>query len=233
MFHYRRFISQLLSVGIILGVSATPLCAKDFGRQGALFEIGEIDMLAWINARLKHLEQTGQTAAMQARLLDNAEKSVRRPTPVEGLGTTTTPRRFFIDPSLTLGSDVKDEKGNILYAKGLTINPFDSSTWPMGLNQTQFEYAYTVVFFDGDDPLQRAWAKQFTSEKPVKWTLTGGSPEQIATLLDSRTYFDQGGHYSKQFQLTHIPAIIEQDGKRWKVTEVDVTPYGQGGAFSP
>lgn len=233
MFHRPLTSQQSLIFCVILTFFSPALYAKDFGRQGALFPIGEVDMLTWIHARLAYLEESGQTADMQARLLKSAEKSVRRPTPVEGLSTTTTPRHFFIDPSLTLGSDIKDEKGNTLYKKGLTINPFDPSTWPAGIDKTQFEYAYTVVFFDGDDPHQRSWAKQFASDKPIKWTLTGGSPEEMATFLDSRIYFDQGGHYSKQFQLSHVPSVVSQEGSRWKVTEVDVTPYTQGEPLSP
>ncbi|MFA0108273.1 type-F conjugative transfer system protein TraW, partial [Vibrio splendidus] len=61
--------------------------------------------------------------------------------------------------------------------------------------------------------------------KPIKWTLTNGSPEDIANQFDARIYFDQQGNYSRQFQLTHTPAIVEQDGMRWKVTEIDVTSF--------
>ncbi len=201
--------------------------AKNFGRHGTLFPIAEVDMLQWIDARLKYLEATGQTALMQQDFIERVENTVRAPAPVEGLTTTTTPRVFYIDPSLKLATDVKDAQRNIIYTKGLAINPFDTDTWPIALPKTQFEYRYTLVFLDGDDPKQRAWAKQYRSEKPIKWTLTRGNPETMANVLDARIYFDQLGNYSRQFQLTHIPAVIEQDGKRWRVSEIDVSPFSE------
>lgn len=205
-------------------VSASPQ-AKNFGRQGALFPIAEVDMLAWIDQRLHHLEATGQTAQMQQGFTHQVEQSVRSPPPVKGLTTTTEPRVFYIDPSLTLGKDIVDANGAVLYHKGLVINPFDSSTWPAGIPKHPFEYSYVMVFFDGDDPNQRAFAKQFHADKPIKWILTNGRPEELAETLDARTYFDQQGHYSRQFQLRHIPAVIEQDGTRWKVTELDASVF--------
>ena len=82
-----------------------------------------------------------------------------------------------------------------------------------------------IVFLDGDDPRQRAWAKQYRADKPIKWTLTNGSPENVAKEFDARIYFDQQGHYSRRFQLSHIPSLIEQDEARWKITEINVTPF--------
>lgn len=199
--------------------------SQDLGRHGELFPTGEVDMLEWIDTRLKHLQATGETARLQQGFVERVDSNVRRPPPVEGLATTTNPRIFYIDPSLKLATDVKDANGNLLYAKGLVINPFDTRTWPVDIPKTQFEYQHAIVFFDGDDPRQRAWAKQYQTPKPIKWTLTNGRPEDIANQLDARIYFDQQGNYSRQFQLSHIPAIVEQDGIRWKVTEIDVTLF--------
>ncbi|HAS6641147.1 MULTISPECIES: type-F conjugative transfer system protein TraW [Vibrio] len=217
---------QLFALTLVISLLASPLAiGKNFGRQGEVFPIAEVDMLEWIDARLKHLEATGQTAQMQQDFIEQVESRVRRPSPVEGLTTTTTPRTFYIDPSLKLATDIKDAQGNLIYAKGLIINPFDTDTWPIEIPKTQFEYQHTLIFFDGDDVRQRTWAKQYQSEKPIKWILTNGSPDELALTLDARIYFDQQGNYSRQFQLAHTPSIIEQDGKRWKVTEIDVTPF--------
>ncbi|MEZ8618387.1 type-F conjugative transfer system protein TraW [Vibrio splendidus] len=216
-------LSKVLGL-TLLAIAPTAL-SQQFGRQGELFPIAEVDMLQWINSRLTHLEATGETAKMQQQFVDNVENNVRRPPPVKGLTATTAPNTFYIDPSLKLATDIKDAQGNLLYAKGLVINPFDTDTWPVDIPKQSFDYSYVIVFLDGDDPSQRAWAKQYRADKPIKWTLTNGSPENVATEFDARIYFDQQGHYSRQFQLSHIPALIEQDGARWKITEIDVTPF--------
>lgn len=218
--------TELLKViSVTLLILAPNALGQQFGRQGELFPIAEVDMLQWINSRLTHLEATGETAKMQQQFVESVENSVRRPPPVEGLTTTTAPNTFYIDPSLKLATDIKDAQGNLLYAKGLVINPFDTDTWPVGIPKHSFDYSYVIVFLDGDDPRQRAWAKQYRADKPIKWTLTNGSPEDVAKEFDARIYFDQQGHYSRQFQLSHIPSLIEQDGARWKITEIDVTPF--------
>lgn len=219
--------SVIYFLSSLLLFHASSAFSKNFGHHGELFPIAEVDMLEWIDARLKHLEATGQTAQMQQDFVERVESNVQRPAPVEGLTTTSTPRTFYIDPSLKLATDITDAQGNLIYAKGLVINPFDTDTWPIDIPKTQFEYRHVIAFFDGDDPRQRAWAKQYQTEKPIKWTLTNGRPEELAATLDARIYFDQQGHYSRQFQLSHIPALIEQDGKRWKITEVDVTAFSK------
>ena len=218
--------TELLKViSVTLLILAPNALGQQFGRQGELFPIAEVDMLQWINSRLTHLEATGETAKMQQQFVESVENSVRRPPPVKGLTATTAPNTFYIDPSLKLATDIKDAQGNLLYAKGLVINPLDPDTWPVGIPKHSFDYSYVIVFLDGDDPRQRAWAKQYRADKPIKWTLTNGSPEDVAKEFDARIYFDQQGHYSRQFQLSHIPSLIEQDGARWKITEIDVTPF--------
>lgn len=218
-----RSFMYLLSTLLLLQTPS--VLSKNFNRQGELFPIAEVDMLEWIDARLRQLEASGQTAKMQQDFIERVENNTRRPPPVEGLTTTQSPRVFYIDPSLKLGTDIKDANGNLLYAKGLVLNPFDTDTWPIDIPKKTMTYSHVIVFLDGDDPRQRAWAKQYRADKPIKWTLTNGNLETVATEFDARIYFDQQGHYSRQFQLTHVPAIIEQEGHQWKVSEVDVTPF--------
>ena len=86
-------------------------------------------MLAWIEHRLKTYEKTGELADMQARFKEVVTQKVKRPEPVN-ISTTTSPKTFRVDPSLTLAADIKDQSGNIIYKKGLRINPFDTKTWP-------------------------------------------------------------------------------------------------------
>ncbi len=218
---------------LILAHALTPAQAKNFGRYGEIFPIAEVDMLAWIEQRLQHFENTGRTAQMQRDFVERVEQSVKRPQPVEGLGTTTAPQTYLIDPSLKLGIDIKDAQGNVLYPKGLVINPFDRDTWPIDVPLPPMEYSKVLIFLDGDDPRQIAWAKQYQSEKTIKWILTNGSPDELAERLETRIFFDQQGNYSKAFRLSNVPAEVKQDGKHWRVTEFDVTHYATHSEVTP
>jgi type-F conjugative transfer system protein TraW len=216
----RVTVLALYGAALIL---ASPLWAKDLGRIGATFPIGEIDMLTWIEQRLTGFEQSGKLAKMQQEFVDRVTESVETPPPLS-LATTTTPTVFLVDPSLTLAKDLADAKGQIFAQAGTRINPFDTSTWPeYARPPVQFEYSHVLVFFDARDEKQLAFAQSFESTKPIKWILTGGSPNQAAKVLNHRIYFDQQGDLSKKMHIKAVPSLVEQSGIHWKVTEFDVS----------
>lgn len=203
--------------------------AKTLGVIGHVFPVGEIDMLDWIDHRLRTFAQNGEMDAMKKRMQDQVKATVRRPPPVDGLSTTTSPRTYYVDPTLTLARDVRDSRGNVLYPKGTRINPFDSETWPAAERRAlpQFTFSKQLILFDGDDPGQRQWAKDYPQTQPVKWILTGGEPARLSKLLDSRMYFDQGGNLTRHFSVRHVPVVIRQSGKRWQITEIDVSAISE------
>ncbi|HAV1370496.1 TPA: type-F conjugative transfer system protein TraW [Vibrio parahaemolyticus] len=197
--------------------------AKDLGRIGATFPIGEIDMLVWIEQRLKGFEQSGQLADMQQEFIEKVAENVETPPPLS-LTTTTAPDTFLVDPSLTLAKDLTDANGQVFAKAGTRINPFDTTTWPEHSRPpNQFEYSHVLVFFDARDEQQLAFAQTFQSKKPIKWILTGGSPNQASEHLNSRIYFDQQGDLSQKMHIKAVPSLVEQSGIHWKVTEFDVS----------
>ncbi|TFH89365.1 type-F conjugative transfer system protein TraW [Vibrio ouci] len=202
------------------------LWAQDLGRIGATFPIGEIDMLIWIEQRLKRFERSGKLAELQQDFVKRVAESVETPPPLM-LTTTTTPRTFFVDPSLTLAADLTDGKGALFAKAGTRINPFDTSTWPERTRPpNRFEYSHVLVFLDARDEKQLAFAQTLNATKPIKWILTGGSPNQAADILNRRFYFDQRGYLSKRLHIKAVPSLVEQSGTHWKVTEFDVSHEG-------
>ncbi|MGR5464875.1 type-F conjugative transfer system protein TraW [Photobacterium damselae] len=207
-----------------------PLPAKNLGVIAPTFPIAEMDMLDWIMARLRHYEATGELDAMKAKFQEQVKQSVIRPTPVKGITTTTKPNRFFVDPTLTLAQDIKDAKGNVLFPKGLKVNPFDAKTWPNGKHLPHFSLSKQLVFLDGDDMRQLHFAKRFMQEeaaKPnplrIKWILTNGEPEKVHRFLQAPVYFDQQGNITRKFKIKHVPSQMKQVGTQWQVQEFDVS----------
>lgn len=208
-----------------------PLVAKQIGVVGQVFPISEIDMLQWIENRLRTFEQTGELDSMREQFQKNVKQGVKRPRPV-GLITTTSPDVFTVDPTLTLAADITDLDGNIIYPKGARINPFDTKTWPSmsQASKAQFHFSKTLVFLDGDDPQQIQWAKHYQAaqgEKQlnIKWILTGGEPETVHHQLDSRIYFDQQGNLSRALTIKRVPSVVKQEGSAWQVSEIDVSHF--------
>lgn len=205
---------------------SAPLYAKSLGVIGQTFEIVEMDMLDWIQARLAQLQANGEMAKMEDQFKEQVKRSVTRPTPVEGLTTTLSPTSYFVDPSLTLAEDIRNEKGEVLFPKGLTINPFDSSTWPSNVPLPPMALSKQLAFLDGDDKKQIAWAKAYRAAHPdvtVKWILTSGEPEAVFKALGERIYFDQQGNITRKLTIKHIPTLAKQEGKQWMMQEFDVS----------
>ncbi len=204
-----------------------PTHAKHLGHVAPVFPIGEIDMLEWIHQRLKQFEASGKLADMQEAFTQRVKESIENPPPVEGLTTTTNPRTFYVDPSVVIPKDiVVSATGQVIAKAGTKVNPFDSRTWPKANGKDilpKFELSKVLVFFDARDAQQRRFASEYRNDKPIKWVLTAGSPNQMATLLNSKIYFAQQGFLTRELNITHVPAIAYQEGTRWRIDEVNVS----------
>ncbi len=198
-----------------------PLNAKDLGRIGPTFKIGEIDMLAWIDARLKHFEKTGKMDELKENFTQQVKQSVENPTPLE-LSTTTEPTSFLVDPSIVIPQDLMDLEGNVFAKAGTKVNPFDTSTWPSHAKLPQFTYSHVLLFFDARDIEQITFVANFKHDKPIKYIMTGGNHNEAAKQLKNRMYFDQQGTLTKKLHIQSVPSLVEQDATMWRVTEFDV-----------
>jgi conjugal transfer pilus assembly protein TraW len=192
---------------------ATPALARDYGQQGAVWPVVEPDLLAQIHARLAHLEKTGETARLNEELKRRTIARVNRPEPVAGLGAATAGRSWRFDPTITVDRDIADEKGRVIIAAGTRVNPLD--TVPLRA---------PLVFLDGDDPVQLAWAARRFGGTRAKLILVRGAPLELMKARQRRFYFDQGGSLVKHFGIRAVPATVEQQGRVLLVTEQAIEP---------
>ncbi|WP_017191040.1 type-F conjugative transfer system protein TraW [Vibrio harveyi] len=216
-----------LPIILVTGIAAFNAYGKALGQVAPVFPIGEIDMLEWIDHRLRQFEANGKLADMQEAFTQRVKESIENPPPVEGLTSTTNPRTFYVDPSIIIPKDiVVPATGQVIAKAGTKVNPFDSRTWPKADGKDilpKFELSKVLVFFDARDAQQRRFASEYHNDKPIKWVLTAGSPNQMATLLDARIYFAQDGFLTSRLNITHVPAIAYQEGTRWRIDEVNVS----------
>ena len=197
-------IVALCSLSLSSGSSA-----KDHGVAGQVFPVIEPDLLATIEARLQNLQATGGIDRMNAEFARRAEARVRRPKPVDGITPATQAREWAYDPTITIEQDVRDQKGNLIAQRGQTVNPLDFVSMHQAL-----------VFVDGDDKAQMAWATARYSDLKAKIILVNGSPIEEMTARKRRFYFDQDGRLTAKFGIRHTPAAAAQDGKVVKLSEI-------------
>jgi conjugal transfer pilus assembly protein TraW len=153
-----------LLVGAAL-VATSPAFARDYGQQGTLFPVIEVDMLRMIEAKLRAAQASGRIDAANRESARRSIEKVKRPPPVSGITPTVKPRVWLYDPTITIDQDLRDQKGRLIIAKGARVNPLDT----VGLRQR-------LVFLDGDDPAQVAWAMRVTTALNAKLILTRGAP---------------------------------------------------------
>jgi conjugal transfer pilus assembly protein TraW len=183
--------------------------AKDIGVYGETFPIAEENLLEVIRKKLANMEADGSLAQVQKKIAQKAREKILKPSPVKGLVRTQTPRQWFYDPSMTVESDIKDHKGNLIASKGDVINPLDRVSWGAPL-----------LFLDGDDPEQVAWAE--TQHVLAKWVLVNGSPVDLEEKLKRPFYFDQAGMLVSKFGIRAVPCRISQKDKKLLVEEIIV-----------
>ncbi|GLW61553.1 type-F conjugative transfer system protein TraW [Hydrogenophilus thermoluteolus] len=185
--------------------------AEDLGVIGPTYEITERDLIEVIKEKFARMEKTGELARMEEEYKRRVIEGIERPRPVPGIRPTEVARTFYIDPTYTLERNVVDEHGRIIYPAGTKINPFDYD-----------RMSKVLLFFDGRDEKQVAFAKRFMTEStmPVKPILVAGEPLKLMREWKQAVFYDQGGALSRRFSITQSPAIVSQEGKMIRVDEI-------------
>lgn len=194
-------------------VSAT--FARDHGAMGQTWPVIEPDLLATVENRLRTLEANGSIARMQQELAAKTEHRVRNPHPVAGISATRSARQWLFDPSIMVEEDIRDQKGNLIAARGSRVNP-------LGLIQLKTD----LIFVDGRDGDQLAWATKNWSTAQAKIIFVAGSPFDRMGEYQRRFFFDQQGKLTSHFGIAHVPAVVSQAGEALQVREIVLPKKG-------
>lgn len=82
-----------------------------------------------------------------------------------------------------------------------------------------------LVFLDGDDTAQLAWAARRYAGAKAKLILVRGAPLELMKARQRRFYFDQGGTLVKHFGIRAVPATRRASSRAARfITEQPVTP---------
>jgi conjugal transfer pilus assembly protein TraW len=180
---------------------------QDFGTMGNVFPIEEESLLVEITRKLKAAKEDGSLEKLQNKFTKKVKEKILRPNPVSNIKRARENRSWTYDPTYRQEGDVTDGRGNLIVRAGTTVNALDTMSW-----------GEPLIFIDGDDRDQVAWTKK----QRGKITLTKGAPLELAKNIDRRVYFDQGGILCAKFKIENVPAIIEQDGTKLRISEVRI-----------
>lgn len=193
----------------VMAAFASPATARDYGQQGAVFPVIEADLLTVIRNKLTDMQASGAIDRANRTLAARTAARVRRPAPVDGIVAAIEPRGWIVDPTITVRQDLRDAKGRVVVAAGTRVNPLDT----VPLRQR-------LVFLDGDDPAQVAWATSRTTALNAKLILVKGSPFALMKAERRRFFFDQSGTLTRQLGIRAVPAVVEQQGRTLSIREL-------------
>ena len=204
------FLSILIACSALVAPGAG---ARDLGVVGPMYRIAEPDLLKVIYARLAALKANGGLALYEKQGIARARAWIKNPPPVAGLTTTNTQITYYYDPGITTTRAVTDQNGRILIPAGTHVNPLDYWHLPQD-----------YLFFDARDKAQvkEALALYQKYDGRVEFILTGGSYIHFMRTYKIRVYYDQGGYLVRKLGITHVPALLSQDGKRLRIDELPV-----------
>lgn len=194
-------------LGALLGI-IFPSVAGFEGTYGHVFEIEEEDVLTLIESRLQRLQKEGKIERLQKELEQRVRHFFERPQPVTGLRRVTETRTWTFDPSISLSHDLRNHTHKLFYKAGTRVNPLKIRSLHKRL-----------LFLDGDDPEQVAWAMEQEKAGPkVVWILVKGAPFTFLSAKRS-VFFDQQGVLVKKLGIHHVPASAYQEANLLRLTE--------------
>jgi len=200
--------APLLALLIVFSSAAV---AEDLGVIGETYPIKEKDMIQAIEEKLAGMQESGELQKEHEQLRKRSESYARRP-PGTDLPRAYEYRATPVDLSFELSEDISDADGNVLFEKGLRVNPLKYRPLTRAL-----------CFIDGDDQLQVDWlAGACPGPLESKVILVDGPVVELSEELQRRLYFDQHGVLVARFRISALPAVVRQSGEMLFVEEFPV-----------
>jgi len=202
----KSVLAIMFLTGILL--AASNVCGEimDLGTVGRVYPIAEKDCLNEIREKAKKLDWE--------KIRDESMEMAKnyKPENLVNLPKATQDRTFLVDMSYTLGSDIPDKDGKIIYPRGYRFNPLEYIDYPIKL-----------VVIDGSDGDQVAWFQNspYANDYHVRLLITDGYHVELREKLNRPIYY---AHrlIVERLQLDRLPCIVIQKGVHMEVKEIAI-----------
>lgn len=185
--------------------------AKDHGVMGRTWVIAETDFLDFIQNKVKAMQENGQWQKLESAFVKRVKAHVTRPEAVH-LPRAEKDKTWLFDPSIEVPHTIYDVEGKVIVQRGVIVNPLD-----------RVNLSSTLIFLDGDDPEQIAWAKNMLEkQEKIKLILTSGSIRKSTDEFRQAVYFDLNAFLTDKFHIKALPALVKQAQNRLMIQEVSL-----------
>lgn len=183
--------------------------ADDLGTIGKTYPIVEPDMIDWIKSKATVIMQNGKWQQIQNQAIAKVKQQINNPAPVLGITDAQVTNVIYLKPTIQVSNNITDTRGHIIIKAG-NYNP---------LRYKSFDGE--LLFINGNNAKQVSWALIKNSiNQRVKIVLTQGSFLDLDKKYKVWFYYDQNGKYTQKLNIKHVPAIVEQEGEKLKITEI-------------
>ncbi|MBU4237127.1 MAG: hypothetical protein KKI01_12490 [Proteobacteria bacterium] len=193
-----------LIFGLVFGLLllANYANAKNLGSIGTTYPVAEPDLVEEVKARIDK--------GKMAKIMEGHRQNYK-PKDIHALPTAKKDRTFFVDMTYTLDHDIPGENGEIMYERGLTWNPLDYVSPP------------ELVVINGESAKQVEWFEKspYYKNLKIKLLISAGFAAPLIKQLD-RPVFYLTKTIADRLQLTAVPCVITQNGKKMMVQEVKI-----------
>lgn len=192
------------------GLLAQCAGAQSLGAVGPVYPIAEEDFLAMIERRLQALAGNGGLQQAREQMTERARQAVLQPAGLP-LPVVANARSWRVDPTYVLTQTVFGADGQMLFPAGTRANPLDI----VALSKP-------LLFFDGRDRRQVVLALRTVGRYAgkVKPIMTGGSYVDLMRRWRIPVFYDQQGKLVARLGITHVPALVTQEGRQLRVDEL-------------
>ena len=203
----------ILTVAFVWLLVASTAVARDLGTFGAVYDIVEKDALKELEEKAKSVDfsKAVDRNALVRRARNFTPEDVKE---MKMIGPAQKDHTFLVDMTYTVGRDIKDDKGNIVYPAGYTFNPLNYVAYPR-----------TLVILNGKRPEQVRWFEEsaYAKDAQVTLLLTDGSYSELSRYL-RRPVFYASTKLIEAFEIQAVPSVVRQSGAYMEVTEVRIPP---------
>lgn len=202
----KSVLAIMFLTNILLATSNVCGEIMDLGTVGRVYPIAEKDCLNEIREKAKKLDWE--------KIRDESIETAKnyKPENLVKLPKATQDRTFLVDMSYTLGNDIPDKDGKIIYPRGYRFNPLEYIDYPIKL-----------VVIDGSDSDQVAWFQNspYAKDYQVRLLITDGYHIELREKLNRPIYY---AHrlIVERLQLDRLPCIVIQKGVHMEVKEIAI-----------
>ncbi|MGR9587084.1 conjugal transfer protein [Pandoraea sputorum] len=218
-------LHHALLVAVLSALTCSFSNAEDLGPKSQSFSLDR-DASEQMKDVMREKEKSGELGRFWRDYRDRTIDSIKNP-PSLGIKSDYASRIEIRELKFSIPSDYKDQTGRVIVRRGTIIEPLKIMPLTTGL-----------LFIDGTDPRQVAYAIKRSQSEPLKIVLTAGSPYNLRVKYRDVPwhggkgvpfYFDQRKMIINSLsmlygiEINRVPAALTQRGEKLAIE------FGMGG----